>query len=81
LPTSTLSSQNSSTVTTLLVTGFFAGTTEFMAFASQIMKVSVLPSESDPNTFVSTCKGLLVWGRKVFAGNRGRGAVLRATIA
>lgn len=60
---------------------FFAGTTEFMAFASQIMKVSVLPSESDPNTFVSTCKGLLVWGRKVFAGNRGRGAVLRATIA
>lgn len=60
---------------------FFAGTTEFMAFASQIMKVSVLPSESDPNTFVSTCKGLLVWGRKVFEGNRGRGAVLRGTIA
>lgn len=60
---------------------FFAGTTEFMAFASQIMKVSVLPSESDPNTFVTTCKGLLVWGRKVFEGNRGRGAVLRATIA
>lgn len=60
---------------------FFAGTTEFMAFASQIMKVSVLPSESDPNTFVSTCKGLLVWGRKVFEGNRGRGSVLRATIA
>ena len=60
---------------------FYAGTTDHMAFASQIMKVSVLPSESDPNTFVSTCKGLLVWGRKVFAGNRGRGAVLRATIA
>lgn len=60
---------------------FFAGTTEFMAFASQIMKVSVLPSESDPNTFVATCKGLLVWGRKVFEGNRGRGAVLRGTIA
>lgn len=60
---------------------FFAGTTEFLAFASQIMKVSVLPSESDPNTFVATCKGLLVWGRKVFEGNRGRGAVLRATIA
>lgn len=60
---------------------FFAGTTEFMAFASQIMKVSVLPSEADPNTFVGTCKGLLVWGRKVFEGNRGRGAVLRATIA
>lgn len=60
---------------------FYAGTTDHMAFASQIMKVSVLPSESDPNTFVSTCKGLLVWGRKVFEGNRGRGAVLRATIA
>lgn len=60
---------------------FFAGTKEFMAFASQIMKVSVLPSEADPNTFVSTCKGLLVWGRKVFEGNRGRGAVLRGTIA
>lgn len=60
---------------------FFAGTTEFMAFASQIMKVSVIPSEADPNTFVGTCKGLLVWGRKVFEENRGRGAVLRATIA
>lgn len=60
---------------------FYAGTTEHMAFASQIMKVSVLPSEADPNSFVGTCKGLLVWGRKVFAGNRGRGAVLRATIA
>ncbi len=60
---------------------FFAGTKEFLAFASQIMKVSVVPSETDPNTFVTTCKGLLVWGRKVFEGNRGRGAVLRATIA
>lgn len=60
---------------------FFAGTTDYMAFASQVMKVSVVPSETDPNTFVSTCKGLLVWGRKVFEGNRGRGAVLRATIA
>lgn len=60
---------------------FLAGTKEFLAFASQIMKVSVIPSETDPNTFVTTCKGLLVWGRKVFEGNRGRGAVLRATIA
>lgn len=59
---------------------FFAGTKEYLAFASQIMKVSVVPSETDPNTFVTTCKGLLVWGRKVFAGNRGRGAVLRAII-
>ena len=64
------------------VTGywFFAGTKEYMAFASQIMKVSVISSESDPNTFVSTCKGLLTWGRKVFEGNRGRGAVIRAII-
>ena len=60
---------------------FFAGTKEYMAFASQIMKVSVIPSATDPNTFVDTCKGLLVWGRKVFEGNRGRGAVLRGTIA
>ncbi len=60
---------------------FFAGTKEFMAFAAQIMKTSVIPSEMDPNSFMSTCKGLLVWGRKVFKGNRGRGAVLRATIS
>lgn len=60
---------------------FWAGTKEFMAFAAQIMKTSVIPSEADPNTFVSTCKGLLVFGRKVCEGNRGRGAVLRATIA
>jgi hypothetical protein len=60
---------------------FWAGTKEFMAFAAQIMKTSVLPSEADPNTFVSTAKGLLVFGRKVCEGNRGRGAVLRGTIA
>lgn len=60
---------------------FFAGTKDYLAFASQIMKVSVIPSATDPNTFVTTCKGLLVWGRKVLEGNRGRGAVLRATIA
>ena len=60
---------------------FLAGTIDFMSFAAQIMKTSVIPSEADPNTFVSTCKGLLVWGRKVFAGNRVRGAVLRATLA
>lgn len=59
---------------------FIAGTKEFCAFALQIMKVSVVPSESDPNTFASTCKGLLVFGRKVFEGNRGRGAVLRGII-
>jgi len=60
---------------------FWAGTKEFMAFAAQIMKTSVLPSEMDPNTFVSTAKGLLVFGRKVCEGNRGRGAVLRGTVA
>lgn len=60
---------------------FLAGTKEFMAFAAQIMKTSVIPSEADPNSFVTTCKGLLVWGRKVFAGNRGRGAVLRCTLS
>lgn len=60
---------------------FWAGTKGFMSFAAQILKTSVIPSESDPNTFVSTAKGLLVFGRKVCEGDRGRGAVLRATIA
>lgn len=59
---------------------FVAGTKDFCAMALQIMKVNMVSSENDPNSFVTTCKGLLVWGRKVFAGNRGRGAVLRATI-
>jgi hypothetical protein len=60
---------------------FLAGDQEFMAFAAQIMKVSMLSSDQDPNSFMSTCKGLLVRGFKVFEGNRGRGAVLRATTA
>jgi hypothetical protein len=60
---------------------FWAGTKDFMAFAAQIMKTSVIPSETDPNSFVSTAKGLLVFGRKVCEGNRGRAAVLRGTIA
>jgi hypothetical protein len=60
---------------------FFAGNKTFLAFALQIMKTSVVPSESDPNSFVSTCKGLLVYGRKVFAGNRAHGASLRAVLA
>lgn len=60
---------------------FFAGTKDFMAFAAQIMKTSVVPSDSDPNSFQTTGKGLAVWGREVFNGNRGRGAVLRGTIA
>jgi hypothetical protein len=60
---------------------FLAGTKDFMAFATQISKVSVIPSEADPNSFITTCKGLLVYGRKVFAGNRAKGAVLRATLS
>lgn len=60
---------------------FVAGTRDFCALALQIMKTAVVPSESDPNSFVSTCKGLLVYGRKVFEGNRGRGAFIRGTIA
>ncbi|MCK4500484.1 hypothetical protein KAU11_08295 [Candidatus Babeliales bacterium] len=60
---------------------FWAGTKGFMSFAAQILKTSVIPSESDPNTFVSTAKGLLVFGRKVCEGDRGRGSVLRGTIA
>lgn len=60
-------------------TGFWAvaGTKTFTAFAAQIMKTSVVPSEMDPNSFTATCKGLLVYGRKVFEGNRGYGATLR----
>lgn len=64
-------------------TGYWviAGTADFCSFACQIMKTAVVPSDADPNTFTSTCKGLLVWGRKVFEGNRARGAVLRATFS
>jgi hypothetical protein len=60
---------------------FLAGTRDFMSFAAQITKTSVVPSEADPNSFVSTCKGLLVYGRKVFEGTRPKGAVLRATLS
>jgi len=60
---------------------FVAGTKEYCSFALQIMKTSVIPSEADPNSFISTCKGLLVYGRKIFSGNRQLGAVLRATLA
>ena len=60
---------------------FLAGTKEFLSFAAQIMKVSFVDSSNDPNSFVSTCKGLLVYGRKTFEQNRYRGAVLRGTIA
>ena len=58
-----------------------AGTKDFISFATQISKVSVVPSDADPNSFISTCKGLLVWGRKVFAGNRYKGGAMRITTA
>lgn len=60
---------------------YVAGTKDYCAMALQIMKTSMVSSENDPNSFVTTVKGLLVWGRKVFEGNRGRGAVLKAIIA
>lgn len=60
---------------------YVAGTKDFCAFALQIMKTSVIPSEMSEDSFISTCKGLLVWGRKVFNGNRAKGAVLRTVIA
>lgn len=59
---------------------FLAGTRDFCSMALQIMKVNMIASSQSENSFMSTCKGLLVWGHKVFEGNRGRGAVLRATI-
>lgn len=64
-------------------TGYWllAGSKDFLSFAAQIMKVSVVPESSDPNSFITTCKGLLVWGRKVFAGNRPLGATLRVTVS
>lgn len=58
-----------------------AGCKDFLSFATQISKVSVIPSEADPNSFITTCKGLLVWGRKVFAGNRAKGGAMRITVA
>jgi len=60
---------------------FLAGDKDFLSYASQISSVSVVPAESDPQSFVSTVKGLLVYGRKVFEGNRPRGAVLRAVLS
>jgi len=60
---------------------FIAGTKEYCAMAMQIMKVNMIPSSQSESTFTDSCKGLLVWGRKVFAGNRGRGATLRGTIS
>jgi hypothetical protein len=64
-------------------TGYFllAGNKNYLAFAAQIMKTSVVPSEADPDSFISTCKGLLVYGRKVFAGNRALGAFLRVVVS
>lgn len=60
---------------------FVAGTKEFCSMAIQLDQMSVIPSSSSETTFTSTCKGLVVWGRKVFDGTRAYGAVLRATLA
>jgi len=60
---------------------FVAGTKTYCSFALQIMKTSVIPSEMSEDSFISTCKGLLVWGKKVFNGNRAHGAVARLVLA
>ena len=64
-------------------TGYFfvAGNKTYCSMAMQIMKTSVIPSEMSEDSFITTCKGLLVWGKKIFEGNRGHGAVLRGTLA
>ena len=64
-------------------TGFFfvAGTKTYCSFALQIMKTSVIPSDMSEDSFITTLKGLLVWGKKVFNGNRAHGAVLRTTLS
>lgn len=60
---------------------YWAGSKEYMSFAAQILKTSVIPQEINPNSFMATCKGLLVFGRKVCDGNRGLAAFMRATIS
>lgn len=60
---------------------FVAGSKSYCSLAVQIMKTTVVPSEMTRDSFITTCKGLLVWGKKVFAGTRAHGAVLRATLA
>jgi|GEM_PF-1013658 len=64
-------------------TGFYivAGTSDYMSMAMQIMKVSVVPSESDPQSFITTVKGLLVYGFKAFEQNRRRGGMLKITVS
>lgn len=60
---------------------FVAGTKDYCSFAQQIMKTVVIPSDTVNDSFVTMCKGLVVWGKKVFAGNRAKGAVLRTVLA
>lgn len=60
---------------------FVAGNKTYCSLAIQIMKTSIIPSEMSEDSFINTVKGLLVWGKKIFDGNRGHGAVLRATLA
>ena len=59
---------------------YVAGTKTFCSFALQILKTSMIPSDVSSDSFITFCKGLVVWGKKVFSGNRAHGAVLRATI-
>jgi len=60
---------------------FIAGTKDYCSFAQQIMKTVVIPADTVNDSFVTMVKGLVVWGKKIFAGNRAKGAVLRGTIA
>jgi hypothetical protein len=60
---------------------FVAGTKDYCSFAQQIMKTVVIPSDTVNDSFVTMCKGLVVWGKKVFNGNRAKGAVLRTILA
>ena len=60
---------------------YVAGTKTFCSFALQILKTSMIPSDVSSDSFITFCKGLVVWGKKVFNGNRAHGAVLRATIS
>ncbi len=58
-----------------------AGDKGFLNFAMQILETSVIPSATDPNSFVSTCKGLVTWGRKVAEASRKRGAYMKVTVS
>lgn len=60
---------------------FVAGTKDYCSFAQQIMKTVVIPSDTVNDSFVTMVKGLVVWGKKIFEGNRAKGCVLRTVLA